>query len=73
MGSSFEVVGVLLIASSRRSLKIELNDLPFTTFKHDAYVSIKDVEDLLRGRKKTATIWMRKGDQANESCEAYRS
>ena len=61
MGNSFEVVGVILMASSKRSLKIELNDLPFTTFKHNAYVSIKDVEAVIAGRRKTDTIWMIKG------------
>jgi len=61
MGNSFEVVGVILMASSKRSLKIELNDLSFTTFKHNAYVSIKDVEAVLKGKKREATIWMLKG------------
>ena len=61
MGNSFEVVGVILMASSKRSLKIELNDLPFTTLKHKRYVSIKDVEALLKWKKREATIWMLKG------------
>ena len=61
MSDKFEVVGVLLMASSKRSLKIELNDLPFTTFKHNAYISIKDVEAVIAKRKKTATVWMIKG------------
>lgn len=71
MGSSFEVVGVMELAASKKSLKITLNDLPFTTFKHTAYVSVKGVEDVLRGLKKTVTVVMRTGDQANWSCEAH--
>ena len=61
MSDKFEVVGVMFIAPSKKSLKIELNDLPFTTFKHNAYVSIKAVEQLLEGKKKTATVYMIKG------------
>lgn len=73
LGSSFENVGIMEMAASKRSLKIKLNDLPFTTFTHTFYVSVKNVEELIRGRKKTVTVVMRTGDQANQSCEAHRS
>lgn len=68
----FENVGVMELAASKRSLKGILNDLPFTTFKHEFYVSIKGLEDVIAGRKKTVTVVMRTGDRANESCEAHR-
>ena len=58
MNKQFQNVGVLLMASTKRSLRIELNNLPYTTFQQIVYVSIKDVEAVLNHRKKTATLWI---------------
>jgi hypothetical protein len=59
--TKFENVGIIELAPSGKSLKITLNDLPFTTFKHVAYVSVKGVEDVLRKHKRNVTIVMIKG------------
>lgn len=70
MGNSFDVVGVLVLASSKRSLKLELNGfLPSDT----AYVSVKDVEAVLSGHKQSATVWIRKPQERALSCEAHTS
>lgn len=56
--SNFDNVGVIEIAPSGKSLRIVLNDLPFTTFTHTFYVSVKNTELLLKGHKKNVTIVM---------------
>lgn len=53
--SSFEPAGVLFIASSKRSLKLEIRDSN-RVFQSDYYISIKDVENVLNGKKQTAQI-----------------
>ena len=63
--SDFQTVGVIVRASTGRSLKIELTDLPFTTFNHNFYVGINALEDVLNGHKKTATIYMVKPKERN--------
>jgi hypothetical protein len=63
MGSTFDVVGTIERASSGKSLKIDLRDLPFTTFRHVFYVGLEAMEELLAGHKKTATIYMLKPQQ----------
>ena len=40
------------MASSKRSLKIEM-----VNRNGKDYVSIKDIEALIKGRKKTVTVW----------------
>jgi len=47
LGNSFDFVGTVERASSGKSLKIALNDLPFTTFTHTFYVGVKAVENFL--------------------------
>lgn len=56
--SDFENVGVLKLSSSERSYKLEY--LGFIV----AYVSVKDVEAVRQGKKKTATIWKVKRREA---------
>ncbi|MCK4478375.1 hypothetical protein KAU88_07605 [Candidatus Bathyarchaeota archaeon] len=51
MTDSFENVGILKLASTGRSYKLEY--LGFIS----AYVSVKDVELVRQGKKKTATIF----------------
>jgi len=58
MGNAFETVGTIERASSGKSLKIDLRDLPFTVFRHTFYVGIESIEGLLAGRRKTATVYM---------------
>lgn len=53
--SGFVKCGVCLIAPTGRSLRLELND-PNQVFTEIYYVSLKDLEDVLQGRKQTATI-----------------
>jgi len=60
LGNSFDFVGTVERGSSGKSLKIALNDLPFTTFTHTFYVGVKAVEDFLEGHKKTATVYVLK-------------
>ena len=60
LGSSFDVVGTIQRASSGKSLKIDLRDLPFTSFRHVFYIGINAMEDVLAGRKKSATVYMLK-------------
>lgn len=57
LGDKFDNRGVIVMASSKRSLRIELRDMPFSC---PYYVSIKDLEAVLKGHKKSATIWMPK-------------
>lgn len=54
MDSDFENVGVLKLASTGRSYRIEC--FGFIS----AYVSVKDVERVKLGKVKTVTIWRRK-------------
>ncbi len=52
MGNRFSTSGTVTIASSKRSLAIEIVN------RHGKdYVSIKDIQDLIAGHKKTITIW----------------
>lgn len=60
MSDKFDIVGVLVLASTGRSFRIELKDYPFSC---PYYVSIKDLEDVKARRKKTATIYMLKKDR----------
>jgi len=71
--AKFEDVGFMELAKSKRSLKITLNDLPFTSFTHIFYVSVKNTEEVMAGHKKNVTIVMRLGDKNNESAEAHKS
>ena len=57
LGNRFDNRGVVSMAASKRSLRIELRDIPFSS---PYYISIKDLEAVLKGHKKTATIWMPK-------------
>lgn len=52
--SDFEDVGTIEKASTERSLRIDLKDNPFTC---PYYVSIKDLESVIRGTSKTVTVW----------------
>ena len=52
MGNRFKTTGTIEMASSKRSLAIEI----VNRWGKD-YVSIKDIQDLIAGRKKTVTIW----------------
>ena len=60
MGNSFDVVGVAILSSSKRSIRLEIKDDPSTLFYKRFYVGVKDLEAVLRGRKKTATIYILK-------------
>jgi len=51
----FEAAGIMFIASSKRSLKLEIRDKT-RVFMDAYYVSIKDVQDVLNGRQKTAQL-----------------
>lgn len=73
MGHGFENVGIMELSKGKRSLKITLNELPFTSFSHIFYVSVKNVEEVIKGHKKNVTIVMRTGDRDNESAEAHKS
>jgi len=68
LAGDFENVGVARIASSGRSLKLELH-LPYTTFMEVAYVSIKDIQEVIAKHKKNATIWQVKPKNRNSSGE----
>jgi len=68
LAGDFENVGVARVASSGRSLKLELH-LPNTVFMEVAYVSIKDIEKVIAKHKKNATIWQVKGKKRNSSGE----
>jgi hypothetical protein len=59
MGESFENVGVAEMASSRRSIRFLYRNSDFESY---FYCSVKDLENLLSGRKKTATLWKPKQD-----------
>lgn len=54
---SFENVGVLKLASTGRSYRIEITDRVLTKI---CYVSKRDVELVKAGKKKTATIYVLK-------------
>ena len=71
--SDFENVGIVELAPSKKSLRIILNDLPFTTFTHTFYFSVKNTEELLKGHKKNVTIVMVKPKERPLSCEAHES
>lgn len=53
--SEFVKCGILEIAPSQRSLRLEIND-PDNAFTERYYISIVDVEAVLAKRKQTATI-----------------
>lgn len=67
----FEKVVVLFLTKSGKGLRVELNDLPFTTFNHNAYVWKSNVEAPLEGKRKNATVWMIKGSREPWSCDVY--
>lgn len=73
LGHGFDDVGIMELAASKKSLKITLNDLPYTTFTHVFYVSAKNVEAVLNGHKKNVTIVMIAPKKRNESGESHRS
>ena len=52
MGNRFLTSGIVEMASSKRSLKIEM-----VNRNGKDYVSIKDIQNLIAGHKKTVTIW----------------
>ena len=56
--SDFENVGIVEMAPSGKSLRIILNDVPYTTFTHTFYFSVKNTELLLKGHKKNVTVVM---------------
>ena len=62
MGNSFDVVGVAILSSSKRSLRLEIKDSQHNVFTEYFYVSVKDIEAVLNGRKKTATIYILKSE-----------
>lgn len=57
MGETFITVGVAILSSTKRSVRLELSAMPNTTFTEYIYISVNDLEALLNGRKKTATIY----------------
>ena len=65
----FEKVGVVFLTKSGKSLRVELNDLPFTTPNHNAYIWKSNLKALLESKRKNATVWMIKGSQRPQSCE----
>lgn len=68
MAGDFDDAGVFMKTRSGRSLKLELH-LPYTVFTNTTYISIKDVEDVLAGRKKIGFIYILKPKERNLSCE----
>ena len=64
MGDSFEVVGVARLASTGKSLRLELR-LPYTVFTEICYVPVKAVQDVIDKHKKEATVYKLKDDQQN--------
>lgn len=70
MEKKFENVGVVYMASTKRSLKIEYNS-DESVFTREGYVSIKDLEDVIKGHKKTATIWKPKPKERPLSCDVH--
>jgi hypothetical protein len=52
---AFESVGVCFIGSSGKSLRFEIRD-PDRIFLDIYYLSLKDLEDVLKKRKATATL-----------------
>jgi len=52
---SFEKAGVVILAPSGRSIRLEIRD-PDRVFLDIYYVGINDTEEVLKGRKQTATI-----------------
>ena len=53
----FDNVGTVSLAFSGKSLSVELRNNPFTC---PYFVSKKEVEEILEGKRKSAVIWMPK-------------
>ena len=53
----FDNVGIVSLAFSGKSLSIDLKNNPFTS---PYFVSKKEVEELLNGKRKSTVIWMPK-------------
>jgi len=68
VAGDFEIVGVVMRASSGRSLKLELH-LPYTVFTEICYVPIKAVQEVINEHKKSATIYKVKPKKRNASGE----
>jgi len=60
LGNTFKIVGVAELSSTKRSVRLKLSHMPNTVFTEYLYVSCKDLEDLLKGHKKTGTIYVLK-------------
>jgi len=56
LNSDFENVGIMELAVSKKSMKITLDNLPYEIFTITLYVSVKNLEEVLAGRKPTVTI-----------------
>lgn len=46
-------------------MKIDLDNLDFTSFRHVFYVGINSIQDVLEGHRKTATVYMIKPKMRN--------
>lgn len=57
MGGSFEDVGVAFLSSTKRSVKFEPGTVDRYFDPKPFFASVKDLNDLLNGRKQTITIW----------------
>lgn len=55
LGDSFAVAGTVSLAASKKSLAVEMVNL-----WGKYYVSVKDIQEVISGHKKTATIWIPK-------------
>jgi len=56
MGGDFENVGCCEMSPSKRSIRFLYRN-PDNVFDSYFYISLKDLEDVIRGHRKTATLW----------------
>ena len=71
--AKFETVGLLELAKSKRSLKLTLDKLPNSLFTEVFYVSVKNTEAVIAGKRENVVIVMRIGEQQNNNCEVHKS
>jgi hypothetical protein len=66
LGATFDLIGILELSSSKRSIRFLFKN-PGSLSDDYFYVSLKDLQDVLEGRKKTATLWKPKEAQTIEA------
>lgn len=53
MAGNWQIVGVAILSSTGRSIRLDLKDMPFTS---PYYIAIEDLHEVIAKRKKSATV-----------------